>query len=145
MRHAKKSTKETAKETKPRQPPSHQLSRRERQIMDIVYALGRATAAQVREAMPDAPGYSAVRAMLRILEEKGHLRHESDGTRYVYLATKPRGQAARSTLRQVVQTFFGGSVEQTVATLLSAPETRLSADELERLSVLIEEAKKEGR
>lgn len=126
--------------------PSHnQLSRRERQIMDIVYTLGQATAAQVREAMPEAPGYSAVRAMLRILEEKGHLRHENDSNRYVYLPVRPRGQAARSTLRQVVQTFFGGSVEQTVATLLSAPETKLSAEELERLSALIEAAKKEGR
>lgn len=131
--------------TQSARPSAHQLSRRERQIMDIVYALGQATAAQIREAMPDAPGYSAVRAMLRILEEKGHLRHEIDRTRYVYVPIKARGQAARSMLSQVVQTFFGGSVEQTVATLLSAPETKLSSEELERLSTLIEKARKEGR
>lgn len=134
-----------APETKPSTPSAHQLSRRERQIMDVVYAHGQATATQVREAMPDAPSYSAVRASLRILEEKGHLRHEIDRTRYVYAPTKPRGQAARSMLRQVVQTFFGGSVEQTVATLLSTPEAKLSSEELDRLSSLIEEAKKEGR
>jgi predicted transcriptional regulator len=121
------------------------LSRRERQIMDIVYSLGKATAAQVHIALPDAPGYSAVRATMRILEEKGHLRHENLGKVYVYLPVKARGQAAQSKLRQVVQTFFGGSVEQTVATLLSAPETKLSNDELDRLSALIEKAKKEGR
>ena len=113
--------------------------------MDVVYTLGQATATQVRERLPEAPSYSAVRAMLRILEEKGHLRHEIERTRYIYAPTKPRGQAARSMLHQVVQTFFGGSVEQTVATLLSAPETKLSSEELERLSTLIEEAKKEGR
>ena len=127
------------------QPPVHQLSRRERQIMDIVYAQEPVTVAQVCQALPDAPGYSAVRATMRILEEKGHLRHESERTRYVYRPTQPRGQAAHSMLRQVVHTFFGGSVEQTVATLLSAPETKLSSEELERLSALIEEAKKEGR
>lgn len=127
------------------QPAAHQLSRRERQIMDVVYEHGRATATQVQEAMPDPPSYSAVRAMLRILEDKGHLRHEVDRTRYVFMPTKPRGQAARSMLRQVVQTFFGGSVEQTVATLLSSPEGKLSQEELERLSALIEEAKKEER
>lgn len=127
------------------EPSAHDLSRRERQIMDAVYAQGQATATQVREAMPDPPSYSAVRASLRILEEKGHLRHEVERTRYVYAPTKPRGQAARSTLRQVVQTFFGGSVEQTVATLLSTPETKPSSEELDRLSALIEEAKKEGR
>ena len=143
MRHPKKLAPGSA--VGPVESPGDGLSRRERQIMDIVYGLGQATAAQVREAMPDAPGYSGVRAMLRILEEKGHLRHENEANRYVYLAVRPRNQAARSTLRQVVQTFFGGSVEQTVATLLSSPETRLSPDELERLSALIEEAKKEGR
>ena len=137
----KKTTQKTALD----ESPDHALSRRERQIMDVVYALGQATAAQVLNALPDAPGYSAVRATLRILEEKGHLRHENQGKIYVYLPVTARGQAARSKLRQVVQTFFGGSVEQTVATLLSSPETKLSAEELERLSALIEEAKKEGR
>ena len=134
-----------APESQPDEPSAHQLSRRERQNMDAVYAHGQATATQVREAMPDPPSYSAVRASLRILEEKGHLRHEIDRTRYVYAPTKPRGLAARSMLRQVVQTFFGGSVERTVATLLSSPEGNLSQEELERLSALIEEAKKEGR
>ncbi len=134
-----------ARATKSNSLLSHHLSRRERQIMDIVYARGQVTAAEVRESMPDAPSYSAVRAMLRILEEKGHLSHHVDRTRYVYLPIKPRNQAARSMLRQVVQTFFGGSVEQTVATLLSTPETKLSAEELDRLAALIEEAKQEGR
>jgi predicted transcriptional regulator len=119
------------------------LSRRERQIMDIVYAGGKMSVNEVRAALPDPPSYSAVRALLGILKDKGHLRYEQEGTRYVYLPTKPREQAARSTLRQVVQTFFGGSVEQTVTTLLSAPETRLSSEELERLSLLIENARRE--
>lgn len=141
MRKANK----VAPETESAEPATHRLSRRERQIMDVVYAHGQATATQVRAAMPDPPSYSAVRASLRILEEKGHLRHEIDRTRYVYVPTKPRGQAARSMLRQVVQTFFGGSVEQTVATLLSTPEAKLSSEELDRLSTLIEEARKEGR
>ena len=126
-------------------PTAHQLSRRERQIMDIIYPLGRATAAQVREAMPDAPSYSAVRAMLRILEDKGHLRHETENTRYIYVPIKPHAQAAHSTLRQIVQTFFGGSIERTVATLLSDGDSKLSPAELERLADLIEQAKQEGR
>lgn len=126
-------------------PTAHQLSRRERQIMDIIYPLGRATVAQVREAMSDAPGYSAVRAMLRILEDKGHLRHEIENTRYIYVPTKPHAQAADSMLRQIVQTFFGGSVERTVATLLSTSDSKLSPAELERLADLIEQAKQEGR
>lgn len=129
----------------PAAPPEHQLSSRERQIMDVVYGKGAVTVAQVRAAIPDAPSYSAVRAMLRVLEEKGHLRHENEGTRYVYLSVRPRGQAAITTLRRVVETFFGGSVEQTVATLLSSAEGQLSTEELERISLLIEAAKKEGR
>lgn len=126
-------------------PTSHQLSRRERQIMDIVYPLGQATVAQVREEMPDAPSYSAVRAMLSILEGKGHLRHEIENTRYIYVPTKPHAQAAQSMLHQIVQTFFGGSIERTVATLLSTSDSKLSPDELERLAELIEQAKQEGR
>jgi predicted transcriptional regulator len=119
------------------------LSRRERQIMDIVYAGGKLSVNEVRAALPDPPSYSAVRALLGILKDKGHLRYEQEGTRYVYLPTKPREQVATSTLQRVVQTFFGGSVEQTVTTLLSAPETRLSSEELERLSLLIENARRE--
>jgi predicted transcriptional regulator len=118
------------------------LSRRERQIMDILYELGRASAADVQERLPDAPGYSAVRALLRILEEKGHLRHEQEGARYVYLPTQLRSRAAQSALSQVVRTFFGGSVEKTVATLLSSKDADLSPEELERLARLIEEAKR---
>lgn len=117
------------------------LSRRERQIMDIIYARGKATAAEVLEALPDPPTYSAVRALLRILEEKGHLRHERDGIRYVFAPTRARGQAARSALTQVVQTFFGGSVEQAVATLLASDETQLTDEELDRLGRLIEQAR----
>ena len=121
------------------------LSRRERQIMDVVFEKGKVSVAQVREALPDPPSYSAVRALLRILEDKGQLRHEKDGARYVYLPTKARHQAARSVLKQVLQTFFGGSVERAVATLLSASDAKLSQEELERLSALIEQAKQEGR
>jgi predicted transcriptional regulator len=121
------------------------LSRRERQIMDVIYRQGRATATAVLEALPDPPSYSAVRALLRILEAKGHLRHEKEGRSYVYLSTEPRQMAAQSALAQVVHTFFGGSVEETVATLLTDRDTRLSDEELDRLSRLIEQAREEGR
>ena len=117
------------------------LSRRERQIMDIVYQQGRAAAAEVQAALPDPPSYSSVRTLLGILETKGHLKHVKDGPRYVYLPTRPRANAAKTALRQVMQTFFGGSVEQTVATLLSVSDTPLSAEESARLSALIESAK----
>src|SRR5688572_1296816 len=96
-----------------------QLSRRERQIMDVLYRNGQATAAEVLEALPDPPGNSAVRTLLRILEEKGHLTHTQEGVRYVYRPTQPRQSAARSALAQVVHTFFGGSVENAVASMLS--------------------------
>ncbi len=117
------------------------LSRRERQIMDIVYREGRAAAADVQAALPDPPSYSSVRALLGILETKGHLKHIKDGARYVYLPTRPRSNAAKSALRSVMQTFFGNSVEQTVATLLSVSDTPLSPEELARLSSLIDNAK----
>jgi predicted transcriptional regulator len=117
------------------------LSRRERQIMEFLYQRGRATAADVGAALPGSPGNSAVRMLLRILEEKGHVRHVREGTRYVYLPVQPRQSAARSVLRQVLQTFFGGSVEKAVATLLSAPDARLSEEELDRLADLIARAK----
>src|ERR671925_464450 len=94
------------------------LSRRERQIMDIIYARGQATAAEVTAALPDPPSYSAVRALLRILEQKGHLRHEQDGPRYVFLPTVPRDRARRSAMRHLVRTFFDGSTEDAVAALL---------------------------
>lgn len=120
------------------------LSRRERQIMEIIYTRGQASASEVMAALADPPSYSAVRALLRVLETKGHVRHVQEGAHYVYLPTQPRNRAARSALAQVVHTFFGGSVEQTVATLLSDADTRLSEEELSRLAALIEQAKEGG-
>jgi BlaI family penicillinase repressor len=122
-----------------------QLSRRERQIMEIVYERGRATAAEVRADIPDAPSYSAVRAMLRILEDKGHLRHEQDGPRYVFVPTVPREEASETALRKLVRTFFAGSPEGAMAALLDLEGDRLDEEALERLSEMIEEAKREGR
>ena len=123
--------------------PPDQLSRRERQIMDIVYARGQATAAEVTAALPDPPSYSAVRALLRILEQKGHLRHQQDGPRYVFLPTVPRDRARRSALRNLVRTFFDGSSAQAAAALID--QSQLSEEEFERLSALIEKARREGR
>jgi len=124
---------------------SSTLSRRERQIMDIIYQQERATAADVLAALPDPPSYSSVRALLGVLETKGHLRHVKDGARYVYLPVRSRRGAAKSALRQVMQTFFAGSVEQTVATLLSVSDAPLSEDEWERLSAVIDKAKGESQ
>jgi BlaI family penicillinase repressor len=121
------------------------LSRRERQIVDILYRRGRATAADVMEDLPGDSSYSTVRTQLRVLEEKGHVRHEEDGQRYVYTPAVPRGTVRRSALKHLVETFFEGSVEQTVAALLGSDATRLSAPELERIAELIEKARKEGR
>lgn len=126
-------------------PARSQLSRRERQIMDIIYRLGRATAAEVHDALPDRPSYSTIRALLRVLEAKGHLRHVEDGPRYVYSPTVPRERARESALRQVVTTFFDGSTEAAVAALLDISAARLSDTELNRLAGLIAQAKKEGR
>ena len=120
------------------------LSRRERQIMDAIYRLERATAADVMDAIPDPPSYSAVRAMLRVLEEKGHLKHEQDGPRYVFSPIVARDAARRSAMKHLVRTFFDGSTEGAVAALLQT-DGRLSHAELERLSGLIEKAKTEGR
>jgi predicted transcriptional regulator len=121
-----------------------QLSRRERQIMEIVYRKGSATAADVHAELPDAPTYSAVRALLRILEEKGHLRHRQEGPRYVFSATVPRERARRSALERLVGTFFGGSVTDTVAALLDLEPGQLDEQELERLSALVAEARQKG-
>ncbi len=121
------------------------LSRRERQIMDIVYAEGRVTAATVRENLPEAPSYSAVRALLRILEDKGHLRHESDGNRYVYLPTVPRGTARRSALKNLLHTFFDDSPENAMAALLDLGKDELGPDDLDRLAQIIDKARQEGR
>jgi BlaI family transcriptional regulator, penicillinase repressor len=124
--------------------PHLDLSRRERQIIDILYAQGRATAAEVQTALPDPPSYSAVRAMLRILEEKGHVRHEQDGPRYVYVPTLARDNAKQSALRHMLTTFFDGSAEQAISALLGDKSATLSDAELDRLSRLIERARKSG-
>jgi BlaI family transcriptional regulator, penicillinase repressor len=121
------------------------LSRRERQIIDVLYRRGRATAAEVMADLPGDPSYSTVRTQLRVLEAKGHVRHEDDGQRYVYSPAVPRGTVRRSALKHLVETFFDGSVEQTVAALLGADAARLSEAELERIAELIEKARKEGR
>lgn len=121
-----------------------QLSRRERQIMDVIYRRGRATAAEVLDDIPDPPSYSAVRAMLRLLEEKGHVRHEQDGPRYVFLPIVNRDRARKSALKHVVRTFFDGSATDAVAALLDA-DAKLTGTDLDRLSAMIESARKEGR
>jgi predicted transcriptional regulator len=124
--------------------PHHDLSRRERQIIDILYARGHATAADVQTALPDPPSYSAVRAMLRILEEKGHVTHEQDGPRYVYVPTVGRDNAQRSALHHLLKTFFGGSAEQAISALLDESSQRLSDAELDRLARLIDQARNAG-
>jgi predicted transcriptional regulator len=124
--------------------PHHDLSRRERQIMDILYSRGRATASDVQAALPDPPSYSAVRAMLRILEDKGHIRHEQDGPRYLYRPTVARDNAKRSALHHLLQTFFDGSREQAISALLDDSSSRLSEAELERLARLIDRARRNG-
>ncbi len=121
------------------------LSRRERQIMDVIYARGCATVQEVVREIPDPPSYSAVRAMLRVLEEKGHVQHREEGPRYVYLPTVPRDEARQSAMRQLVRTFFDGSAEQAAAALLDMSGPELTEQELDRLSEAIELARKEGR
>jgi BlaI family penicillinase repressor len=121
------------------------FSRRERQIMDVLYRRGRATAAEILEGIPDAPSYSAVRAMLRVLEEKKHIRHEEKDLRYVYVPVVPREKARRSAVTHLVDTFFEGSTEQAVATLLNVSARDLTTEDFDRLAALIEEARKGGR
>jgi BlaI family penicillinase repressor len=121
------------------------LSRRERQIMDVLYRRGRATAAEVMQELPGEPSYSTVRTQLRVLEEKGHIRHEEQGLRYVYLPAVPRHAARKSALRHLVQTFFDGSAEKTVAALLGPDGAHLTDEELERIADLVAKARKEGR
>jgi predicted transcriptional regulator len=118
------------------------LSRRERQIMDIVYARSEASALEVHGDLPDPPSRTAVRTLLRILEEKGHLKHRQEGMKYVYRPSRPRGRAGRSALRRVLRTFFDGSLEKAVAAHLGDPATAPSPEELERLAELIREARK---
>jgi predicted transcriptional regulator len=118
------------------------LSRRERQLMDVLYRKGRATGTEIREELADAPSYSAVRSLLRILEEKGHIRHIEEGLKYVYLPVVPRESAKRSALRHLVDTFFGGSPGQAVAALLDESAAQLTPADLDRLSQLIERSRK---
>ncbi|MEW5930210.1 MAG: BlaI/MecI/CopY family transcriptional regulator [Gemmatimonadota bacterium] len=128
----------------PETPPHQKLSRRERQIMDAVYGLGRASAAQVHERIPDAPSLTAVRTMLRTLEEKGHLRHETDGPRHVYLPTVPRDSAQRTALGHLVRTFFGGSPKAVVAALLDLDDRGMSGREREELIEMIRRSRERG-
>jgi len=121
------------------------LSRRERQIMDILYQRGKASASEVREAMADAPGYSAVRAMLRVLEEKGHVKHVEEGLKYVYVPVVAREKAKKSAVKHVLDTFFAGSPEQIVAALLDVSAEKLTGEELDRMADLIEKARREGK
>jgi BlaI family penicillinase repressor len=120
------------------------LARRERQIMDILYRRGRATANEVMEDLSGNPSYSTVRTQLRVMEEKGHVRHEEEGLRYVYSPAVPRHAARKSALRHLVETFFDGSAEKTVAALLGAEGARMSDEELDRIAELIDKARKEG-
>lgn len=121
------------------------LSRRERQIMNIIYQKGCASAAEVLNNLTDPPSYSAVRAKLRILEEKGHLKHKQQGPRYVFYPRISREKAKRTAIKQILQTFFDGSTENAVATLLDVSKQDLSKDNLDRLTLIIDKAKKEGR
>jgi predicted transcriptional regulator len=123
----------------------HTLSRRERQIMDVLYRSEKLTAAGIQQAMPDAPGYSAVRAMLRTLEQKGHVRHEVQGLRYVYRPVVSRHKAMRTAVRHLVDTFFRGSVENAVAALLAHSDGTLTPDRLSKIEEMIARARKEGR
>ena len=128
-----------------KRPGFDQLSRRERQIMEAIYRAGQATATEVLESLPDPPSYSTVRALLRILETKGHLRHVADGTRYVFLPVVAPDRARRSAIQSLLETFFDGSREKAVAALLDASRSELSDPELDRISQLIENAREEGR
>jgi BlaI family transcriptional regulator, penicillinase repressor len=123
---------------------SADLSRRERQVLDVLYQEGRATCAEVQRVMPDPPSYSAVRTFLRILEEKKIVRHEQDGARYVYIPVVEKKRARRSALRHMLNTFFGGSVTQAISALLDEDSKHLSEEDWQRLSLMIEEARKEG-
>jgi len=119
------------------------LTRRERQIMDILYRRGRAAANDVMEELPGTPSDSTVRTQLRVLEEKGHVRHEEEGPRYVYMPAVPRHAARKSALRHLVNTFFDGSAEKVVAALLGGDGSRLSEDELTRVAELVARARQE--
>ncbi len=121
-----------------------QLSRRERQIMDVLYTKGRATVQEVLEGLSDPPSYSSVRTLLRILKEKGYIHHEQEGPRYIYLPSTPIEQIRTSALRRMLHTFFGGSAEQVVNTLVRSSEFEVSEEELERISSLFNDAREEN-
>ena len=121
------------------------LSRRERQIMDILYRGGRATAGEVMDQLAGDPSYSTVRTQLRVLEDKGHVRHEEEGLRYVYMPAVPRHAARKSALRHLVDTFFDGSAEKVVAAVLGGESARLTDEELNRIAELVAKARKEGK
>jgi len=126
-------------------PRLDRLTRREREIMNVLFRLGRATAAEIMAAVPAAPGYSTVRTQLRVLEDKGHVRHEEIGLRYVYMPTVARRSAARSAMRHIVETFFDGSHAKAVAALLGGDSARLSDEELDRIADLVRQARSERR
>jgi predicted transcriptional regulator len=121
------------------------LTRRERQIMDALYRLGKATAGEILAALPGAPSYSTVRTQLRTLETKGHVRHDEHGLRYVYMPTVPRHSARKSALKHLVDTFFDGSNAKVVAALLGGDGSRLSDEDLDRISALVDNARRESR
>ena len=121
-----------------------QWTRRERQIMDVIHSKGEATVAEVQEGMADPPSYSSVRALLRILETKGAVKHRQDGPRYVYLSTEPRAKASRSALKNVLKTFFDGSLANAVAALVDAKDANLTRSEIKRLEELIKMSRQKG-
>jgi len=121
------------------------LSRREQQIMDALYRLGKATAIEIRDAIPNPPTYTAVRSQLAMLQDKGHIRFERDGAKHIYEPAIPHDKAAKTMMSNIVDTFFGGSVERVVATLIEPDSGKLSSDQLDRISQMIEEAKRQGR
>ena len=121
------------------------LSRRERQIMEILYRGGKASVSEVMEGMDDAPGYSAVRAMMRVLEDKGHVKHRAEGLKYVYVPVVTREKAKRSAVKNLLDTFFSEAPDQVVAALLDVSSNRLTKEELDRMAAMIEKARKEGK
>lgn len=123
----------------------HELSRRERQIMDVIYQRGQGTVGEVLDALPDPPSYSSIRALMGILEDKGLLVHFQQGNRYIYKPTEPRDNAGKQAIKRVLDTFYGGSIENAVAALLDASDSRISEDEIAKIANLIEKARSEGR
>ena len=131
------------KPSEPQEKSGH--SRREREILDALYKLGKASAAEIREQIPEPPTYTAIRTHLSILEKKGHVRHESDGTRYIYEPLVARGEMGKRALDQLLQTFFDNSVERAVTAMLTRRDADISRADLDRLALLIDKARKEGR